>query len=155
MNLKFEKSTLILISIMFFLLIFSVIMYSYVDNNLVRRVLFFPDKNNFSGEIRQLPEQESQEENIKVLINELILGPYSIDHHRTVPEKTRLHSILLRNKSTLYIDFSADLIVSVHEHGIVCSDMLKLIRKNLKYNFPILEEITLSVDGQTLLEGLN
>ncbi len=155
MNLKFEKRTLILISIMIFLLIFSMTIYFVADNNLVRRVLFFPDRNNFSGEMRRVPRQESPEENIELFINELILGPYSIDHLRVIPENTRLYSILLRNRSSLYIDFSADLIVSEHELSIIHSDMLELIRKNLKYNFPILEEITLSVDGQTLKRGLN
>ena len=150
MNLKLEKRTLILISIMIFLLLISITLYFFVDNNLVRRVLFFPGRDNYSAEMRRVPRQNSLENDIELFINELILGPYNIDHLRAIPENTKLQNLLLRNSSLLYIDFSADLVVSETKLNIVQSDIIELIRKNLNYNFPILEKIILSVDGQTL-----
>ncbi len=150
MNLKLEKRTLILISIMIFLLLISITLYFFVDNNLVRRVLFFPGRDNYSAEMRRVPRQNSLENDIELFINELILGPYNIDHLRAIPENTKLQNVLLRNSSLLYIDFSADLVVSETKLNIVQSDIIELIRKNLNYNFPILEKIILSVDGQTL-----
>lgn len=155
MKLKLEKRTLLLISIMVVLVILSMTIYFVVGNNLVRRVLFFPGRNTSSGEMRHVPKQEYVEENIELFINELILGPYSIDHLRLIPEKTKLQGLLLRNKSFLFIDFSADLIVSEQELSINTAKILELIKKNLMYNFPILEEISLSVDGQTLQMDIN
>lgn len=150
MKLKLEKRTLILISIMVFLLIISITTFFIVENNLVRRVLFFPGRNNYSSEVRRVPRQDSLEDDVELFVNELILGPYSIDHHRVIPENTKLNNLLLRDRSFCYIDFSSDLIVSEEELNMILSDTIELIRKNLKYNFPILEEISLSVDGQTL-----
>ena len=150
MNLKLEKRTLILITIMIFLLLISITLYFFVDNNLVRRVLFFPGRDNYSAEMRRVPRQNSLENDIELFLNELILGPYNIDHLRAIPENTKLQNVLLRNNSLLYIDFSADLVVSETKQNIVQSDIIELIRKNLNYNFPKLEKIILSVDGQTL-----
>jgi len=150
MNLKLEKRTIILISILIFLLLISLLTFFIADNRLVKRVLFFPDIDGVSGEMRRLPRQNSLEDDVELFVNEMILGPYSIDHLRIIPENTRLQNLFLRDKSLLYIDFSADLIVAEKEQSIVPLEMTKLIRRNLKYNFPVLEIITISVDGQPL-----
>ncbi|MCK5672820.1 MAG: GerMN domain-containing protein [Spirochaetales bacterium] len=154
MTLKIDKRSLILISILLFLLLSSLLIFYIADNNLVRRVFFFPGRDTYSGEIRRVPRQKSLEDDIELFVNELILGPYNIDHLRVIPEDTRLQNLLLRNRSLLFIDFSADLIVSENELSIIQSDMLEILRENLRYNFPKLEEITLSVDGQTLQVGI-
>ena len=104
--------------------------------------------------MRRLPRQDSFEDDIELFVNEMILGPYKIDHLRIIPEKTKLQNLFFRDKSSLYIDFSADFIVTENKLSIVTSEMIELINKNLRYNFPILEEITLSVDGQTLQLGI-
>ncbi len=150
MFFRLERRSLILISIFIFLLIISISVYYIADNNLVRRVFFFPDMNSFSGEVRRVPRQASLEDDVELFVKEMILGPYSIEHFRIIPENTKLHALFLRNHSVLYIDFSSDLIVTESEFTIMPSNMMAMIRKNIKYNFPVLEEITLSVDGQTL-----
>ena len=150
MRQKLERIPLILISVFAIIFVLSMFIYFINNNNLVRRVLFFPGRSNYSGEVRRIPRQESVEDEVELLVRELILGPYQIDHQRTVPENTKLQNILIRNRSLLYIDFSADLIVFNDEFSIVPSEMKELIRRNIIYNFPFLEEITLSVDGQTL-----
>ena len=149
MIVKLEKTPVILISTLVLVFVVSISVYFFNDK-LVRRVLFFPDRSGFSGEMRRIPKQNSVEDDIELLIKELILGPYKIDHLRAVPEKTKLQNLLLRNKSLLYIDFSADLIVSDDSFSIVVEKMMELIRRTIMYNFPFLEKITLSVDGQTL-----
>ena len=150
MNLKLEKIPLILISSFVIIFVLSMSIYFFNDNNLVRRVLFFPGGISYSGEVRRIPRQESVEDEVELFVRELILGPYQIDHQRAVPENTKLQNLLIRNRSLLYIDFSADLIVFDDGFSIVPSRMKELIRRNIIYNFPFLEEITLSVDGQTL-----
>ena len=149
MKLKLEKRPVILISALALIFAVSISVY-FFNNNLVRRVLFFPGISSFSGEMRLIPKQNTVEADVELLIRELILGPYQIDHLRTVPENTKLQHILIRDKSLLYVDFSADLIVYDDNFSIVAEKMATLIRRNIIYNFPFLEEITLSVDGQTL-----
>ena len=150
MKLKLEKRSIILLSTITALFILSVMLFFLAGNNLDRRILFFPGKGNYSGEIRHVPRQKSREDNIEVFVKELILGPYSIDHYRIIPQKTKLQNLLLRNKSKLYIDFSADFIVSEEDLAIIPSEMIALIRKNLVYNFPFLKDVSISVDGQRL-----
>ena len=149
MKLKLEKRPVILISALALLFVVSMSVY-FFNNNLVRRVLFFPGTDSFSGEMRRVPKQNTVESDVELLIKELILGPYQIDHLRAVPEDTELQNLLIRDKSLLYVDFSADLIVYDDDFSIVAEKMATLIRRNIIYNFPFLEEITLSVDGQTL-----
>lgn len=149
MKLKLEKRPVILISALALVFLVSISVYLF-NNNLVRRVIFFPGVSSFSGEMRRIPKQDTVEADVELLIRELILGPYRIDHLRTVPENTKLQNLLIRDKSLLYIDFSADLIVYDDDFNIVAEKMAMLIRRNIIYNFPFLEEITLSVDGQTL-----
>lgn len=149
MNLKLEKRPVILISVLVILFIISVSVF-FFNNKYIKRVLFFPGRSSFSGEMRRVPVKDTVEANVELLINELILGPYKIDHLRSVPENTKLQNLLVRDKSLLYVDFSADLLVYDDGFSIVLSKMTELIRLNIAYNFPFLEKITLSVDGQTL-----
>jgi hypothetical protein len=149
MKLKLKRRPVILISALALIFVISMSVY-FFNNNLVRRVLFFPDRSSFSGEMRRVPKQNTVEGDVELLIRELILGPYQIDHLRTVPENTKLQNLLIRDKSLLYVDFSADLVVYDDNFSIVTEKITILIRRNIIYNFPFLEEITLSVDGQTL-----
>ncbi len=150
MNLIKNKKTLILVSVFVFLLLFSVAAYFFNGNRTVRRVFFFPGRSSYTGEMRRLPAQSSVEESVELFVKELILGPFLIDHLRAVPENTHLQNLLIRDKSLLYIDFSADFIV--HEDGftILPEEMKVLIKKNIVYNFPFLKQISISVDGQSL-----
>lgn len=149
MKLKLKRRPVILISALALIFVISMSVY-FFNNNLVKRVLFFPGRSSFSGEMRRVPKQNTVEGDVELLIRELILGPYQIDHLRTVPENTKLQNLLIRDKSLLYVDFSADLVVYDDNFSIVTEKMTTLIRRNIIYNFPFLEEITLSVDGQTL-----
>ena len=151
MNLKLEKRPVILISVLVLLFVISTSAY-FFDNNYVRRVLLFPGRSSFSGEMRRVPRQDTVEADVELFISELILGPYNIDHQRSVPKNTKLQNLLIRDKSLLYVDFSADLIVYDDEFSIPSLIMVTLIRQNIMYNFPFLEKINLSVDGQTLQE---
>ncbi|MCK5201124.1 MAG: GerMN domain-containing protein [Spirochaetales bacterium] len=149
MKLKLERKPLILISSLALVFVISISVY-FFNNNLVVRVLFFPGISSFSGEMRRIPKQDRVEDDVELLIRELILGPYHIDHLRAVPENTKLKNLLIRDKSLLYVDFSADLIVYDDDFNIAAERMAMLIRQNIIYNFPFLDEITLLVDGQTL-----
>jgi hypothetical protein len=150
MNLKLGKFSYILAAIFILLFVLSILMFFLVDNTLARRVLFFPGMKSSSGETRRVPTQDSVEEDIEVFINELILGPYNINHIRALPESTRLQNVFLRDSSLLYIDFSADLILGDNGFSMNILNMTEIINKNLEYNFPFLKEIMLSVDGQIL-----
>ena len=98
MNLKLEKTPLILISVFAILSVLSMSIY-FFNNNLIKRVLFFPGRSNFSGEMRRIPRQDNVEADVELLIRELILGPYKIDHQRAVPENTKLQNLLIRNRT--------------------------------------------------------
>ncbi len=150
MKLQLEKRCIILISIISLLLVVSLFIYFFAGNNLDRRVLFFPGRVKYSGEVRMVPHKKTKEDEIQLFVKELILGPYSINHFRIIPQKTKLQSLFFRQKTKLFIDFSSDFIVFDNDFNLVPSEMIVLIEKNLEYNFPFLKEISVSVDGQTL-----
>ena len=132
MNIKLGKRPVILITILLVLFVISISIY-FFTNNVVRRVLFFPGRSSFSGEMRRIPKQKTLEADVELLIKELILGSYNIDHLRAVPENTKLQNLLIRDKSLLYIDFSADLIVFDDGFSITPAKMVTLIRRNIIY----------------------
>jgi hypothetical protein len=108
MNLRLERKSLVLLSIFVFVLTISILLYFITGNDLVKRVFFFPGMTNYSGEIRRIPRQASLEDDVELFVKELILGPYSIEHFMVIPENTKLHTLFLRDRSVVYIDFSAD-----------------------------------------------
>lgn len=146
-----SKLTLVLLSALIIALVGSLSIYFFIDNVHVTRTFFFPERTGrLSGEIRRLPEQKSSEAKIELFVNELILGPFSIDHERLVPENTKLLSLMFRDGNTVYLDFSADLVVHDDSSILSLGEMVLGIKKNIFYDFPFVKKIIVSVDGEQL-----
>jgi hypothetical protein len=94
-----SKLSLVLFSALVLVLAVSLSAYFIIDNVHISRTFFFPDRRGgLTGETRRLPDRKNGEEKIEQLVEELILGPFDIDHNRLVPKNTRLISIMLRNR---------------------------------------------------------
>ena len=132
------------------LLLISFFLYFIFSGNITYRVLFFPKEftYEFSGELRRLPKRKTVEENIHLVVDELILGPIDIHSARVLSEKVKLNSILFRNKK-LYLDFSPDIIITEYDVHLSFNEILEGIKKTLIFNFPDLDEIIISVGGET------
>ncbi len=149
-----SRLSLVLISALVLVLAVSLSAYFIIDNVHISRTFFFPDRRGgMTGETRRLPDRKSGEERIEQLVEELILGPFDIDHNRLIPKDTRLISIMLRNKDTVYLDFSADFVISAGSVSLSYPEIISGIERNIRYNFPYVKSIIISVEGEQLKAG--
>ena len=108
----------------------------------VERVLFFPDENGLQlhGELRQLPERDDIAGNIRLYVNELILGPTNIDLYRLFPENVKLESLLV-DDDILYLGFTENLVTSAETVPMSFSDIITGAGKAVVFNFPMIKEV--------------
>lgn len=109
-------------------------------------VLFFPRSEGLSltGEIRPvLPGGQGLEDNAAVIVEELLLGPADVRLLPALPRGTRLSEILYR-RGRLYVDLSLD---AIFAESPPLGLGLEAVQKTLKYNFPALGDVILTVGG--------
>ena len=146
-NFRSVRYVSVLLLSFFFLV--SLAFYFIAGNGYVKRVLFFPAKDDrrMSGEIRYLTHSHSLEANITVFLKELILGPAALDLSRIVNKETSLRSVLFRN-GTLYIDFDENIIFRDVDANLPFPDALDFIRHGVFKNFDRVKKIYVTVNGQ-------
>jgi len=114
----------------------------------VQRVLFFPDETThlWSGELRELPKQDTREEEIDYLVRELVLGPTILRYGRAIPRKTIIQSVILR-KNVLYVGFSEHLVFPPSDMIVEFDEILVGFRKTIRYNYRKIDDIKIFIDG--------
>ncbi len=119
-----------------------------------RRVLFFPldSGNGQNGEIRNMRLEKGMEKELKAFVEELLLGPVSLEMNPVAPPGTRLESILYRDGQA-YLDFSRELALNNGQFQLDCQKSMELIRENLLFNFPRIQNLVITVDGQLPYSG--
>ena len=157
-----------------FIFLLSLIIFKLSPDDIQYRVLFFPtdESNTLIGETRRLKDRGKLEKDVKVLLEEILLGPSVLAHNRYIPKGTRVQSVLLR-KSVVYVDFSGRLqqITMRHASGteeapaaageVIQRDTLPLdlpealaiVRKTIKFNFPVIREVVFTIDGEIPVFG--
>ncbi len=151
---RFSRKFLILLSllIVFFLL---ALVFMVVDaDRRVERVLFFPDEEGQSlhGELRRLPERDETGGNIELYIEELLLGPVSIDLYRLFPQEVKLESLLF-DEGTLYLGFSENLITTAEYVPMSITDIIGAVGKAVVFNFPEVKEVKTAIGGEPAVGG--
>jgi len=110
-------------------------------------VLFFPRAGNLSlaGEPRAiLPGTAGLEDSARIVVEELLLGPGDARCIPALPAGTRVRETLYR-KGRLYVDLSED---AVFAQTPPLAIGLEAIKRTLKYNFPALGSMILTIDGR-------
>ena len=127
----------------------SLFLFLFMENNLEPRVMLFPGVNlsKQTGEIRYVPRQATMEERIEKYIQELILGPSRLDLSRLFPEHTKLQSVILRD-STLYVDFSEDLLFQGRDDPLPFDETIELFRRSLILNFRWIKKMYITINGR-------
>ncbi len=127
----------------------SLLVFLFNGNKYERRVLFFPNDMSrvIKGETRYLPEYDSLEKNITLVVKELLLGPEYILYGKAAPAKTKLNKLIL-NGAELYLDFSVDIALIDSESLLHFDDIIKLIKKTVMFNFKHIRTVNITVDGQ-------
>ena len=115
----------------------------------VDQVLFFPldNGNGFNGEERLIRRYTDKAERMEHTINELLLGPSELELENIVPLGTKLKSLILSDK-TVYLDFSKDFFEDFKGYSLPFQERLEYVEKNMFFNFPFLEEVVITIEGQ-------
>lgn len=118
-------------------------------------VLFFENTENMriDGEVRYLPRRTDRSEQLRLLVDELILGPRIRENHATLPQTTKIRSLMLRGDK-LYLDLSVTALIDEPDRVMRGPQRLHALARTLRFNFPWLSDLFLLVDGQEPLYEL-
>jgi hypothetical protein len=117
------------------------------------RVLFFPGtiSKQLSGESRVVHYSGTPAEDMRTLVEELILGPVAIDNSRALSKETEIRLLIVRDE-VLYLDLSYDLLYTGEEVNLNVKESLAAVRKTLHFNFPWLERVHITIGGNLPFE---
>jgi spore germination protein GerM len=112
--------------------------------------LFFAsaEEPTIYGETREVAVGHRLDEQVRQVIESLLEGPKKDTGVSAIPDGTRLLSVLVDDaSSTLYLDFSTEL-VSAHPGGSAAEYCtIAAIVKTIAENFPEIEAVQLLIDG--------
>ena len=147
-----QRLTIIILVTGLFFLGLSVFMYRLFGYSRVSRVFFFPSDRTLaiSGEARRIPRQKTLEANIECYVKEWLLGPLELEHKTLFPRETKLTSTFVRD-DRLYLDFTSPIILlRDSENSLSLREIADVITRGVTFNFPQIEGIFISVDGEPL-----
>lgn len=155
-NRKIVFSTLFM-----FLLIVTVVCYIAKGAEKKRYVFLYPgsDTGLLTAERRYLRKRSSSEGNVRAFVDDLLLGPVSIDLLRFIPKNTQVLSLMLRDR-VLYLNLSTNVVLEEAEASWDTGMKVQGLANNLYYNFPRLRDVKVFINGQiprigdTLLDNL-
>jgi hypothetical protein len=133
-----------LIGACFLVSMISFAVYAYHN---VERVFFFPrvEGKSLSSESRTLPRKHGIEGQLQYYLREVVLGSTQLTSARLLPVDTKVNAVLVR-KGTTYIDISSDIVLA-DDSKLTFRDSLNLVNSSIRYNFPGLHSIVLTLDG--------
>lgn len=148
MPAKYRFSAIIIALIFLLVICLSAVQYIYLKDKLERRVLFFPTVSSarLVGEERLVPLKKG-EAAIRILLDEIILGPVLPDHVRILPKETRITSLLWRRDS-VYVNFSNHILLTRGEINYSYEEILHAIGNSILFNFPGVKRLYIFIDGQ-------
>jgi hypothetical protein len=127
------------------LAVFAFIQFS--RSGLARRTFEF---SSFDGnpvvEDRMLRKGLSREQDIRYYIEELILGPVSVDFAPLITKGTKLASFMYRDR-TVYADFSSGAILPVRG-GRPLFDSFLAVNRGIRRNFHDVKDVKLFIEGR-------
>jgi hypothetical protein len=113
---------------------------------------FFTFENNRSVvEDRMLRKTASLESDIRTYVEELILGPVSVDFAPLVTKGTKLRSFMYRDR-TVYADFSGEAVLPI-PGGQTLFDGFLALNRGIRRNFSAVSDVKLFVDGNEVFFG--
>ncbi|GHV83276.1 hypothetical protein AGMMS50212_06160 [Spirochaetia bacterium] len=114
-----------------------------------RTAVFFDLKSGKEVvEERLLSRTHSREMDITRYVEEIVLGPSSMENAPLLNKDSALNSVLLRD-NTVYLGLSQE--AAIHaEEGVELKTGFKTIEECLKRNFPFVKNIRIFIDGNEI-----
>ena len=153
-----SRTVILLIVIALFLI--SLTLYITSSFNKANRIFFFTDHQSGKviGETRRIPGTpsislfrqqlvEKREKNMDIFVNELLLGPVNMKLDPVFSSGTKLEKILYRNK-IVYLDLNFMTLLPDKKAVQGFEESLLLLEKNIKFNFPYIRRVVITILGQ-------
>ncbi len=114
-----------------------------------RRVLFFPEtiSRKLAGETRYLPRRGGLEGDVRLLIEEALLGPALPLHQRILPRSTRLQTVLV-HRGTVIVSLSEGILRQDPECPFSPLEALQALGTLIRFNFPGTRSLQMLIEGQ-------
>ncbi|TVQ98966.1 MAG: hypothetical protein EA403_13570 [Spirochaetaceae bacterium] len=149
MNFNTHKP-LFIISFLFLVALVTSIVWLVVDTRgSIERVLFFPGtlEAGLQGEPRLMPRHRNMDRDVRVLIDEIVLGPSVLGFTRVVPRDTRVRSVMIR-RGIAYIDLDGGFLAGQQFLMLSVEDALDAVRHTVQFNFRRIATVVITIDGQ-------
>lgn len=146
---RFSRKFIILLSLFAAFFLSTLVFMTFDADRRVERILFFPDEDGQKvfGELRRLPVRGEPAADIELYVNELLLGPVTIDLYRLLPQDVALESLLL-DEDILYLGFSENLVTSAETVPMSLSGIIEEVEKAVVFNFPEIKEVKTAIGGE-------
>lgn len=118
-----------------------------------RRVLFFPELSGtggplrLMGEVRYVPYRADPGADLRVLVEETILGPADHRAHRILPRAAEVISAHVQD-ATAYLNLSRHAWFEPTPVPSSGGERLRALADAIHYNFPGLREVRMLIEGQ-------
>ena len=111
-------------------------------------LLFFGGSGDqLVGEERYLPSGYGRNQQLRLLVDELILGPRVREHKAAFPRSVDVQ-ILTLGRDTAYLDLDAPALFENVANGLQEVDRLRALAATVLFNMPWLQRVWIFVDGQ-------
>jgi len=130
-------------------LVLSLGLFFLLGNHSVVRVLFFPSDTGtrLVAEQRFVPRSRGLEGQVGTLVDDVLLGPMNPDAVRLFPRGVTVNAVLIQGR-TAYLDLSQRLLAEDPEIPLHGKAALDALERSIRFNFPRLHEVVISIDGQ-------
>jgi len=127
----------------------SLLVFLVWGNRMTVRVLFFPVGHGraLAAEERFLPRHRGIDQEVKELVDGVLLGPMRNDSARLFPRGAQAIAALVRGR-ILYLDLPSRVLADDSEIPLKGRDALEALTRSIRFNFPQLHEIVYYIDGQ-------
>jgi hypothetical protein len=121
--------------------------FELIHSGMARRTFEFStfDGGKPMAEDRMLHKAASREMDIRQYLEELVLGPVSVDLAPLLPPETKLRSFMYRD-GTVYADFSGDAALPV-QGGLPLLDSFLALNRGIRRNFRSVSDVKLFING--------
>jgi len=146
---RFISGPLLPGSVLLLSLLISLVSYAFLRPQKDGRVFFFPDNSGtrIGSERRGIPHRHDTSEKIAVFLEELILGPETLELSYTLPEDTVVRHVAVIGK-TAYVDLDRSVLGGDEKLSISFDRALENLRYNILFNFPNIEGLVFTIEGQ-------
>jgi len=119
------------------------------------RVFYYPNNagTEIGAERRGIPMKKDIEEQLTVFLEELLLGPISLELAKALPKGTRIDNVAVV-EAVAYVDLSRQALDIEKELPISYDEAFDNIRHNIEFNFLRIEEVALTIEGQQVNKSL-